>query len=257
MLFFVPVLAACAATKSAPTPEGGLRNAFAVDDYTLPRNSIEAAADGSDLSGDGAPNNALGDALVGLVSEDDMRDDASIRRLIGSGLDSTVIEVFDDDGDEPGAIVGVRYGGASVLRAQVLATDAIATTKLQPNDATIFLPAIIDAEPTPLDVVYMQLEMASDGSGYEVRVQGMLDDDEVKHAACAGFIQLLATDPANSMRRLLDSNGDGTVTPDECVNSSVIQTLLAPDLVGSDGVQYLSFGIALHAQPERNQEVFE
>jgi hypothetical protein len=262
----VPILAAaCTSSAPEPTPALGVRRYMFVDDEVLPTSIADVVAAGSDLDGDTKVDNALGDALAALVEQRDARDDASIRRTIASGQVPSTIEIFDANGTEPGAIVGIRYSTrgdapAPVVRGRATDDGGFAAVALQAGPMPLVVPAVVDAAPVPIVLEYAQLELAPDGSdGYAVRVQGLADAGQVAQAACTALIQMIAADPQDHVQLigLLDGDGDGTVSPAECPNSPLARTLFAADVRGPDDRPYLSFGIALHAQVPRNVPAIE
>ncbi|HEX4452094.1 MAG TPA: hypothetical protein VH143_14545 [Kofleriaceae bacterium] len=263
LLVLVPILAACtAADTEIATPDSGATQRFVIDDFTFPTSEDEATALGSDLDGDGFVDNEIGMAISALSTEADIRDDTSIRALIGSGQVPSSIEIFGSDD-----VVGVRYdatqgSGGTVLRGSPV-DGGFATVALQRAETTLLLPALVDADPTPLVLDYVQMQLAPTGSGgYDVRVQGLVEPVPAANAVCIGLLQMIANNPAAhaGVIEILDGLGSDNEPPTmaQCLKSSAIESLLAPDVEqGSDRAAFVSIGIALHVFTPRNVPPFE
>lgn len=247
----MPVLASCAASPSAPpTPESGEHIRLVLDDVTLPADGSAASGVAVDFNGDGILDNVIGDviaALVGLGGE--ARDDASVRSLIGSGGVPSVIDVFGAGSD----VVGIEYQGragdaASVLRATADGSGGYATDGVLPASLTVLIPVLQDADAIAMQLDYAAIALTPTGSGgYDVVLQGLVEPDPLVTAGCAALFQMIAADPAAhaDLVSLLDTNHDGTLSPDEC--TSYMRNLVGPDVTaGSNRTPYTSLGIALH-----------
>jgi hypothetical protein len=253
VLWLVPVVASCTAQRSSlPTPESGAHLRLVVDDVTLPVSRSDADSVGIDFDDDDRPDNEIGDVIEGLAALGYARDAASVRGLIDAGRVPSVIDVFDGGGTESGDIVGLEYDGmpgaiGSVLRGSADGSGGFATVATQAASLTVLLPVLLDADPTPLQLDYAALEMSPTGDGgYDVRLQGLVEHDPLVTAACTSIWQLYTADPKNHAELItLVGGSDGGITLDDCVQSSFMHSLLAPDIF-SDGQQYCSFGIALH-----------
>jgi hypothetical protein len=261
LLALVPILAACtAADTEIATPDSGAYQRFVIDDFTFPTSEDEAKAFGSDLDGDGMVDNEIGLAISALSTQADIRDDASVRALIGSGQVPSSLEIFGSDD-----VVGLQYfatqdGAGAVLRGSSL-DGGFATDALEHDEMTLLLPALVDAAPTPLALDYAQMQLTADGSGgYDVRMQGLVEPAQAANAVCIGLLQMIANNPAahEGVTEILDGNGSDREPPTmvQCLASSAIESLLAPDVdEGSDA--YVSIGIALHVFTPRNVPPFE
>jgi hypothetical protein len=258
------VLAACTtAGTEVSTPDDGAYQRFVVDDFTFPATDSEVEASGSDLGGPDI-NNAIGGAIAVLSSQEDIRDDASIRALIGSGQVPSSLEVFGS-----GNVVGLQYfatpeQAGGVLRGAALDGGGFSTDGLQPGAMTLLVPALVDADPTPLQLEYTQMKLAPSGSGaYDVRLQGLVDPARAASAVCTGLLQTIANDPSahDALIEILEDNPDGSDDPPptmtQCLQSSAIKTLLAPDVTGPDKQPFVSIGIGLHVLTPRNVPPFE
>ncbi|HEY1548757.1 MAG TPA: hypothetical protein VGG28_13100 [Kofleriaceae bacterium] len=267
LLAVLPILAACTTSDTeAPTPDDGAYQRFVVDDFTFPTSQAQFMSLGSDLNGDGNVDNAIGEAIDALQAEFDIRDDASIRALLGSGDVPSSLELFSSD---PNQIVGLQYfatqtDGGAVLRGTAVDAGGFATVGLQQGTVTLLLPALVDTGPTPITLDYTQMQLVPDGSGaYEVGVQGLVEPTVAADAVCASLLDMIATNPSahEGMVRILDDDFDGSdPTPPTmagCLASGTIATLLAPDVVGPDKQPYISLGIALHVFTPRNVPPFE
>jgi hypothetical protein len=254
LLIIVPLLAACTRDASIATPTSGSMQRYVVDDFTYPTTDDQVKSFGSDLDGNGYVDNAIGDVLSALASQDDVRDDSSIRSLIGSGGVPSSIQIFDDDGDDANDIVGIEYlgtqtAGGAILRGSELAGGGIATLGLEAGSTTLLLPVFLDAVPTPVELAYSAIEMSPDGSGgFDVRIQGLAEPAPLASAACVSMLQMIAADPQayDGLVAALSNGSGGVVTQGECVASRAIHTLLAPDVTGPDQQPYVSLGIGAH-----------
>ncbi len=246
------------------TPTSGPLQRFVVDNFAYPATSDDAKAFGSDLDGDGYVDNAIGDALSALATEHDIRDDSSIRSLIGSGAVPSSIQIFDDNGDDPTDIVGIEYLGTqtasgAILRGSELAGGGIATLGLEAGSTTLLLPVFPDADPTPIELAYSAIQMAPDGSGgFDVRIQGLAEPEPLASAACVGMLQMIAADPQayTGLSGVLTDGSGGTITQSECVASNLIRSLLAPDVIAPDRQPYVSLGIGAHVFVPRDTPPF-
>ena len=241
------ILVGCTASEP-PTPESGPYRRLVLDDMALPTSFVLADSLGIDLNGDGNVDNALGTALRTLFAQGDVRDDSSVRGLIGSGAVPSLIDVFGS-----GDLVGVAFHGtptsdATVLRGTVDGAGGI-DAELQETSLTLLLPALVDADPSPVQLDYAALELSPTGDGgYDVGLQGLAEDKPLKNAACVGLIQMIENDPEDHQEvlMLLDTNQDGKTSLAECVASSVVATLLYPDVMGPDDQPYFSIGLGMH-----------
>jgi hypothetical protein len=263
LLALVPILAACASSADEPTPDVGAYRRLVVDDFTLPTTQDQVKALGSDLDGDGNPDNALGALIAALATQADIRDDAQVRAALGSGAVTSSLELFGSD-----ALFGLQYFGSdgeasSSIRATALDDATVATDGLLPASLTLALPALVDCDPTLLAVDYVQMQLAPDGSdGFDVHLQGLVDPTETRDAVCNDLVQMIANDPSQhqGMIDVITDNDNGSasaVTMVACLNSSGIQNLLTPDVLGPDKQPHISIGIALHVFTPRNVPPFE
>lgn len=262
----LPLVAACATPSSPsiePTPSDGAAERFVIDDVSFPTTEDEAKAAGSDLDGDGVVDNAIGIAIEGLLYFGDVRDDASVRTLIGQGAVPSSIEIFGANGDADDSVVGLAYLGRqtderSVLRGTMLGSAGFATDGLEATTTTLLLPAFLDVEPTAIDLAFAQYQLVPDASGFELGIQGMAEPTQTASAACTSILQMIAADPDAHEQLLEDLGGrNGIVTIADCLASNVIRTLLSPDVTGPDRQSYVSIGIDVHVSAPRNVPPFE
>jgi hypothetical protein len=265
LLVLLPILAACTASETEPTPDHGAHLRLLVDDFVFPTTDEQATSFGSDLDGDNYPDNQIGELIADLMEQADIRDDASVRALIDSDQLASSLEIFAGS-DDPDEIVGLQYfatpsDGGAVLRGSSSSGGGFATLGgLQQGAMTLVLPALVDADPTPLELEWEQLQLAPSGSGaYEVRLQGLVDQALAQHAVCTNMLQMIANNPSGhaGIIQALDLNMDGTVTMTECLDSNAIASLLAANVIGPDKIAYVSIGIAMHVFTPRNVPPFE
>jgi hypothetical protein len=243
---------------SEPTPTTGAMQRFVIDDVSLPTTEDEATAAGSDLDGNGAIDNEIGNVIEALSTVEDVRDDASVRSLIDHGAVPSSIEIFDANGDADGAVIGLAFFGRqtdepSVLRGTALGSG-FATDGLQATTTTVVLPVFLDADPTPIPLAFAQYQLVPDATGFELGIQGMAEPVQTAEAACTSLLQMITADPAQftGVVASLDGNGDGKVTQAECLASSAIKSLLSPDVEGPDRQHYVSVGIDVHVFAPRD-----
>jgi hypothetical protein len=270
LLALVPILAACTTSDpDVPTPHDGSHLRLVVDDYVLPSSEDEAEAMGSDFDHDGNLDNAIGIAISALSTYADIRDDASIRALIGSGQVPSSLEIFgSDDGSQ---VVGVEYFATpgidgSLMRGTALADGGFAVG-LGATETTLLLPALVDADPTPIALAFTEMQLAPTGSGsYDVRVQGLVARDGLINGVCTSLLQAITADPSahpylidfiDGIDILSGSANAPLPTLEQCIQSTGLANLFAPDVTGPDDAMYVSFGIALRAVTPRNVPPFE
>ncbi len=230
----VSFLAACA---SPPTSITGPTQRFVVDGVTLPTMPGQAATFGIDLNGDGIVDNSLGNLAATLAAEGDLATD--IGDLISDGvLAESIVLTFGVEG-----AVGISVDDSAQLSSQPTDTGALATDGAVPVQVTLSIPALIDADPIPLELRESALQLVADGSGFDVQIDGLVDGAAFRTAAAAALVQMAVANPRAHLLLAseIDTNHDGVVSEAEAVNSPVVAALTAPD-IGSD----VSFGFQLH-----------
>lgn len=275
LLALLPILAACTTSDTGtdaddvPTPHDGSHLRLVIDDYVLPTTEDEAEAMGSDFDHDGNLDNAIGIAISALSTYADIRDDASIRALIGSGQVPSSLEIFGSDDDDQ--VVGVEYFttpgiDGSLMRGTALA-DGGFTVGLGETQNTLLLPALVDADPTPIGLAYTEMQLSPTGSGsYDVRVQGLVAQDALLYTVCTSLLQAITADPSahpylidfiDGIDILSGSANPPLPTLEQCIQSSGLANLFSPDVTGPDDGMYVSFGIVLRVVTPRNVPPFE
>jgi hypothetical protein len=249
-------LVACATSPDdgeVTGPYSGPIRRYEIDDFKLPSNNNQARELGRDLNGDRTADNTFG-MLTGTLSA--WNDLATARDTIGSGLVRSVIEVQADDllDDDSVALwyIGADGNAASALGARLhdgtIISNPIHTSQHQ-AEARVHLPVFIDADPTILDLLALEIELQPDGAGgFTGFLYGALRSEDAVEAAYRGIAQMMVTDPAyhRSLRYMFDVNHDGVIQHDEIANSSLIQSLFAPDVTIPGLGRLMSFGVSMH-----------
>jgi hypothetical protein len=249
-------LVACAtpsADGEVTGPYSGPIRHYEIDSFKLSHNNNEARAFAGDLNGDRTVDNSFG-MLTGTLSS--WNDLADARDTIGSGLVRSVIELQANDlvDDDTVALwyIGADGDTATALGARVhdadITSNRIATSEHQAQ-ARIHLPVFIDADPSTLDLVALEIELQSDKSGgFTGFVRGALHTEDALEATYQGIAQMMvANAPSHrSLRYMFDDNGDGVIQRDEVVKNSLVQSLFAPDIQIPELGELMSFGIQVH-----------
>lgn len=262
-LLAVIAIAACYSPPSSDDVVGpftGQVHRFAVDDFTFPMNNTQAREIGDDLDGDRHVDNQLGMVIStlgtqGLVT---MHDDD----IIGAGVVRSVVEIEADDltfDDE----VGVRYLGAEGAPAIVVGgriedelfiPNRTRTTRV-PGRAVVHMPVFVEADPSPVELLAMEIELHPDGrGGFNAKVRGGVAFDDAMARAADAIFSMLRNNPGGhrQMRKLLDKNNDAEISVTEIEESSFLLALLSPDVELFDGStrrEMLSFGVGVHLAP--------
>lgn len=256
-------LAAC----TAPPPDDditgpytGTRHRFVVDGFRFPLNNNAARDLGDDLDGDRIVDNRFGMVMGALASVGNANTHAP--DMIASGVIASTVEIQADDlvNDDR---VGIWYYGSDDAAATpvggrmvdgVFASNRTRETDA-PGAAVLRLPVFVDADPATIELVGMQLDLTPDGrGGFDALVRGGFRNDDVQAALHAGIVQLLDAKPHahRDFWKLVDANRDGSVTRTEIEHSSILQSLLVPDIevvVDGERVELLSAGFAIHLSP--------
>jgi len=260
------LLIAVTACSTAPPsddvvgPFTGARHRFVIDRFELPRNTVEARELGDDLDGDLEADNALGSVLSTLAGQDNLTMHAD--DMLASGAISSSIEIQADDLVRDHE-VGVWYFGAAGDPATpvggriidgVFAGNRTATT-LVPGKAVVRLPVFVDADPTEIEIVGLELDLTPDGrGGYDALVRGGVRHQDVITAAHLGIVQLLEARPHDhrTFWWLVDRDRDGTISRTDLESEGLIPSLLEPDLTLTiDGAptSAVSVGFRVHLTP--------
>jgi hypothetical protein len=237
-------------------PFTGTEHRFVIDAFILPQNNVEARQHANDLDGDGDADNQIG-MLTGTLATFDLLTTHSLA-MIGSGsLASSVVIRADDLAADP--TVSVTYYGADGAAATavggrieggVFRSNRTRYTRI-PGMATLYLPVFVDADPSVVTLIGMELDLVPDGAGgYDGIVRGGLRPADALAATHTGLAQLIAAEPQGhrTMLDMLDANRDYDLTLDEVRTNSFIGALFTPDLELFGGPA-LSVGIGVHLRP--------
>ncbi len=226
---------------------------YTVDRFDLPVNNVTARDLGDDLDGDKAIDNQLGMVLATLGSQGDITKHG--QDMIASGALASYIEIQADDPLTDDR-VGVWYYGADgdtavpmggTLDAGVFTSNRTRDTH-HAGTATVRLPALVDVDPTVLEVTGMQLDLTPDGhGGFDGLVRAKMTQDVVRSAAYTGILAMFAAQPQDHrvFWYAVDNNHDGVLPePEFFRDKGLMVALLSSDL--DDG---LSFGFRIHLSP--------
>jgi hypothetical protein len=219
----------------------------------MPATSEDTTAFGDDLDGDGTADNQLGVIFAALS----MTHDATTHGtdMIDAGVIASSVTIQADSLDS--GVGGVTYYGRDgaaatamgcAIKAGVFASNRSATTHA-PGAATIVLPVFADADPLELPLHDMEIDLAPDGAGgYDGKVRGGIPIADAYTAADAGIAQMMIDNPTSHLvfARVIDTNVDGMVTPDEVGQSSLLAAFLVADFANKTLV---SVGFAIHLRP--------
>ena len=185
---FLPLLllAACAdSSNDVVGPFTGESRRFVVDSIQLPTNNTFARDYGADLNGDNAVDNQLGMVFGTLAGEGAVTTHGT--EMIGAGaIASSVIITADDFTNDPTVSVlylgadgdtGVAVGGS--LTGGVFVPNRTRETEV-PGAASLHLPVFVDADPSVIPVIGLEIELTADGHG------GFDADDSRRRPAHSG-----------------------------------------------------------------------
>jgi hypothetical protein len=234
-------------------PFTGATHHFAIDRIDMPATSEATTTFGDDLDGDGTADNQLGVIFAALS----MTHDATTHGtdMIDAGVIASTLTIQADSLDA--GIAGVTYYGRSGAVATVMggtftagafASNRSATTHAA-GAATIVLPVFADADPLELPLTDMEIDLAPDGAGgYDGKVRGGIPIADAYAEADTGIAQMMIDNPTSHLvfARVIDTNHDGMVTPDEVGQSSLLAAFLVADLANKTLV---SVGYAIHLIP--------
>ncbi|NVB80220.1 MAG: hypothetical protein HOV81_17635 [Kofleriaceae bacterium] len=257
---FVPLLllAACADPHvDVVGPYTGEARRFVVDSIELPMTNLEAYALGGLIDDNDAIDNQVGYLLGFLAGYDDVTMHGADMIAAGAIASSVIITADDFTNDGTVSVLylgsddatGVAVGGS--LGDGVFEPNRSRYTKV-PGSATLHLPVFVDADPSIVPVVRLEIELTSDGSGgFDAALHGAVPHDALLDVAYESIAQMIASNPAEhpAIVLLLDAPPrDGLITRDEFQTNPLITSLMAPDLViGGQGA--LSFGFRAHLSP--------
>ncbi|HEY1817386.1 MAG TPA: hypothetical protein VGG74_33830 [Kofleriaceae bacterium] len=235
----VSIFAACT-SRSNESFYGGPER-FVVDSVTVPTVEDQAAAFGYDFNGDGQPDNAFGGLTATLAQEGDIASD--VTDLVSDGVLTSTIEI--SQGNEAGA-VQITWDSLSAWTASLTNTGAITTDGPLPISISPRVPALIDADPTPVPLDEVAMQLIPDDDGYVVQVQALADGTAFREAAATSVVQMITSNP--SAHRLLE--GELGNMSDDATVAGVEQAQLFQLLTASDQENdQFSVGYRFHVTP--------
>jgi hypothetical protein len=252
------LIAGCAqeATSGDVTgPFTGTPRRYVIDSFSIPTNTAQARALGDDLNGDKTVDNQLGQVIGFLGSYGNQTTHAP--DMIASGAiastflirandywdDATVSVVYYGSDGDPATKVGGRFEDS------VFASNRTAATAV-PGSAVARVPIFVDSDPSVLPLVGLQMTLVPDGRGFDATISGAIDPAEALSRTYDGLVHLIAAEPDShrSLMQLFDLNRDWSVSYEEIAQSSLLESLLAPD-VSIGELEALSFGFHVHITP--------
>jgi hypothetical protein len=233
---------------------------FVVTRLELPAN---AQAWAYDLNDDGKKDNRLGGICATFGSHDALADAEAI---VAAGVIRPVVEIITDDPllrDDPS--VGVRFRGhldedgdlmgARLVAGRLLSNPTASSTRS--SGGVLVLPLLKYANPVPLPVVGLHIELTPDGDGYTGELHGGCHGEPCRSLPIDALAEMLAF-AAPEFPAVMSSLGNQL---GDLHASNILQSLLRPDvqLFSSDGefapartieaLDSLSFGVALSLAP--------
>lgn len=259
-LFLVMALGACATqddSNDVTGPYTGAPRRFVIDSFTFAKNNTEARALGRDVNGDKVVDNQVGMVISTLHNYGTITPYGADMLASGAIASSLVMHADDLQNDPTVSVIYYGSDGAPATRVGgtfvdgTFVSNRTATTDV-PGDALARLPIFIDAAPSDVPLIGLQIELHPDetGPGYVASISGAVPHADVMNLAVAGLMQVIAADPDNhrTMRSLFDVNNDWQITRAEIVKNTLVESLLAPD-VELFGEQAVSFGFNAHLVP--------
>lgn len=249
-LALAPALVACASDEAPFDLEAcDAPEAFRVTRVDLPINSIEARAGGLDLNGDDVVDNQLGlvigtvtglwqppleeHAQAHLAADVDWR--VAVRRCPG---DRQAIALHSAGTEpvyvvtEPGTPEARGEGGADLPLGTLF--DGLGT----------------GTDPGWISADFARIELGTrTSSELALRVGVGLDAAATTDIVAEAYAPYLDATLEDEYRDEVDGNGDGVITATELGDSSIVQSLLYPDLELRDDRGGISFGLPLVATP--------
>lgn len=241
---------ACADEQEIDLATCGEPEVYRIDRVELPRSSAQVRELGLDLDRDdrAVPDNQLG-MLIGVLdaalhfnageaTSDRLAGEVAWDLAVRACGDREVVSLGRPESLDEVQLVGA--GGAGVLSARGAGGEVPLSL--------LFDPEAVVADPGWLPGMAAAIELVreADGTGISARFGIALDADAVFEAFVPPVARFLETheieDPV--VMQHLDRNRDGSITAEELRASTVVRSLLAPDL-RIDGAPALSFGLGL------------
>lgn len=238
-------------------PFTGETRRFVVDSITVPRSNTEAREMGGDINGDGAADNGLG-MVIGTLANMGNVTPYEGEIIAAGGIQSTVeitADSFTNDKSVGVTLVGVEGETATVNGGRfedgVYRSARTKDTGIA-GRATVKLPVFIDADPSIVPLIGIEMDLVPDGAGgYDVTVHGAVPHPIALEMAYEASAQMIENFPAVHIGYL----GMFDLPPrnwilehDEFTKNSLITSLMAPD-VQIDGAKALSLGFRMHITP--------
>jgi hypothetical protein len=222
------LVGACADSPRAVTC--GEPTRYRIDDVDLPENSYDWPWLGTDLTGDGNVDNALGSVVESIQGDAPAPMSAlASARLTGDVTWEAAVASCDDGTRR--VRIG-NSGGLDTVPLTLFADPSGASAPVVWSRADGLVARISEADDVLEMVVAFGLPVPEDRAALVTPFAAY-----VTQQIAAGTAPWYASD--------LDANHDGVITPEEVAANSYVQTLLEPD-VTLDGASCLSAGMYVH-----------
>jgi hypothetical protein len=251
------LLVACAEEGDVVGPFTGETRRFVVDSFTFPATNMEAREMAADLTGEGGTDNSLGMVIATLANMGNVTEHSAEMVAAGAVLSSLEITADDfrnDDSvsvtfigapDEDATPMGGRFRDGTYVSNRTATTD-------RPGRATLHLPVFVDADPSVIPAVGLQMTLEPDGAGgYYAEMQGAVPHPKAIEAAYVATQQMVTHYPSDHIGflGLFDAYPrDWVLQEDEFLRNSLITALMAPD-VTIERLRSLSVGFRMHLSP--------
>jgi len=258
-ILFSLLLVGCAgnANDDVVGPYTGEIRRFVVDDITLPQTVTQAKELAADLNGDDAADNQLGQVISTLAQMGNVTSHA--KDIIAAGQITSFVEIVANDfgNDETVSVKLVGAVGEDAIATGGRFVDGHYTSNRTASSkilggATLHLPVFVDADPSVVPVVGLEILLEPDGSGgFYASVHGAVPHPHAIEMAYLATAQMISTYPSEHIGflGLFDSYPrDWMVSHDEFTRNSLILALMAPDIRPS-GKDALSLGVRMHLSP--------
>jgi hypothetical protein len=210
-----------------------------VDTLTFPKNQNEYSVD---LDGDGDKDNRIGEINAILIPAG-----IDLQQEIDSVLKSAALiilfELFAQSlTDDPKATLQYHEGSklpvvntyAITINSppNIVLDSKITGGKLEGGPGEFIIPLPLDNPPINVTIKKTQLKADVSSSGMaNGQINGAIPWDDVDQKLIPAIASMAnAALPTQPLLKLLDTNGDGTITADDIRNSSLLKDILAPDV---------------------------